>query len=149
MSAAKARRHIEKLSKAGVGRRTIQDISGVGDTTLQEVKSGKKTRIRARTEKAILEVTAEATTCARLVDPGDLLQRLDALRLAHGWTRRELARRFGFKSNVCQFNPLRMTAENVHRVERFIRANPLPQQAEKPAEKPPSESPFYLRRYQY
>lgn len=57
VSAKAAQRHLLKLSKAGIGRRSIERVSGISSTVLHAIKRGKKTRIRARTEKLILSVT--------------------------------------------------------------------------------------------
>lgn len=42
VSSAKARRHINNLSKAGVGRRSIAACSDVGDTIIFDIKAGNK-----------------------------------------------------------------------------------------------------------
>lgn len=95
--------------------------------------------------KHILAVTKDALNDAKLLDPVDLLERLEALRVAHGWTKTERARRMGFKSRTVQFRKHAMTAKSVRRVERFIRNNPPPAPVEDRHEEAPSGLPFFLR----
>jgi hypothetical protein len=121
--ANKARHHLLMLSRVGVGRRTVTDISGVSNTIIYKIKSGQRKKIRARTEKAILAVTPDAGAYdGTLVDPGDLLERLDSLRKLMGWTKKELARRFGYKGNAVQFRKYRVRMRTVAKITRFIRA---------------------------
>lgn len=60
VSATRARNHIWRLKKAGVGQVWLHRASGVRLTTIQEIRTGKKRRIRKDTERAILAVTADA-----------------------------------------------------------------------------------------
>ena len=69
VSASAARKHLHELSKAGVGRRSVERITGISSVVLCAIKSGAKTRIRARTEKLILSVTE---MYSRGPVPGDL-----------------------------------------------------------------------------
>ena len=50
VDAAAARQHLLDLAAQGVGRRAVADASDVPGTILCEVRSGRKTKIRARTE---------------------------------------------------------------------------------------------------
>lgn len=92
--ADKARAHMAALSAQGVGRRSVGDVSGVGDTILSEIIAGRKTRIRARTERAILAVTPQAAADGALVDAAPTWLLLDEL-IADGYTKTELARALG------------------------------------------------------
>lgn len=121
VSAAKARQHMLKLSKKGIGRRTIQDVSGVGDTTLQRIRNGSKQKIRKKTEQAILAVTADVPNDATVVGEAGAMRKIELL-LAEGWTRTFLAHRLGYKTHALQFKRgRRMTARNVLRIERLYR----------------------------
>jgi hypothetical protein len=86
VSAAAARRHLRALARAGVGRRSVEDIAGVPASTLHEIKLGRKTQIRARTERRIFNVTTKAMNDARLVPGGPTWKRLRRL-LAEGFSR--------------------------------------------------------------
>lgn len=121
MDAARAREHLKTLRAAGVGRRTVADITGIAQSTLADVAAGRRQHLRALAEQAILDVTAEAgVNGATLVDASELLARLDAVRRDEGWSRLELGRQLGYARQP-QFNTAQMTARNVARVQRFLR----------------------------
>lgn len=122
VSADRARKHLDYLSKKGIGRRSVQDIAGVGDTTLQEIRSGKKTHIREQTEATILAVTSEVVTEAMLVSGRGVLATLERLRVHEGWTHKELARRLGYKGNALQFDD-KITTKSLQRINRFLKEN--------------------------
>lgn len=116
--AAPVRAHLRRLSAAGVGRRTVADISGVGASAIAELASGRKDQLRAMTAKRILAVTAEALNDSTLVlarPTWVLIRRL----LAEGFTLGELAWRLGYKTRALQLRRDRITARNAMRVARF------------------------------
>jgi hypothetical protein len=51
VDAAPARRHILALSRRGVGRRMVAAASDVGLSVIADIRTGRKMRIRARTER--------------------------------------------------------------------------------------------------
>lgn len=57
VSSAPSRRHLIRLSKAGVGRRAVSDVTGIGCTCLAEIRGGRKLKVRAQTEQKILAVS--------------------------------------------------------------------------------------------
>jgi hypothetical protein len=60
VSAKPARRHILKLARKGVGRRAIAAACDVADSIIHEIKTGRRPRIRKRTETRILAVSEDA-----------------------------------------------------------------------------------------
>jgi hypothetical protein len=118
--ANRSRAHLMSLSRVGVGKRAVAAASDVCMTVLQDIRTGKKTQIRARTERRILAVTAAMASDSALVKPGRTFQLIDRLR-DEGFTKTELARRLGYANEALQFNPHRMTARNVARVESLYR----------------------------
>ncbi len=122
VSARRSRAHLVMLSAAGIGRRTVADISGVALATLLEVKLGRKRRVRAATERSILRVTREAMTDARLVPAREAWALLDEL-LERGFTKTDLARRLGSKGKMPALQLRRdfVTARNAARVRRLYR----------------------------
>lgn len=60
VSADRARAHLLKLSKRGVGRKTAADAAKVAPSIVSKIVDGQRTQIRAQTERRILAVT-EAT----------------------------------------------------------------------------------------
>lgn len=124
VNAAKARRRLFALSAAGVGRRSIAQFSGVSETTLVQIKSGRKTRIRAQTSRRILQCGPGAVADGGLVNATETHRRLAWL-LSEGFTRTEIARRLGSKARrpslqICADKVTRLTAD---RVERLYRQN--------------------------
>jgi hypothetical protein len=121
VSAEKARAHLKALSAQGVGRRSVRAASDVADTVLADIISGRKTNIRAATERAILAVTAAAAGDGALVPGKATWKMLDQL-IADGYTRRYLAVRLGSKSKVPQLQLKRdfVTVRSAYLVERLF-----------------------------
>ncbi len=112
--AVAARNHLRKLSRLGVGRRAVQAATDIGDTILQEIKTGRRLHIRARTARKILAVTAAAISDRALVPAGPLWTAIDAL-VALGYPKRFLAHQLGYAAAI-QFNRVTVTAKNEQRV---------------------------------
>jgi hypothetical protein len=123
VSARRARRHILKLSRAGVGRRTVGLIARIADSVLFKIRSGQRKQIRALTEKAILSVPTSAVRGSTLVSANGTWQKIEWL-LEEGFTRRELARRMGSsaKSPALQLRRDRITATNAKKIEAIWRS---------------------------
>ena len=118
VSAEDARRHLLRLSRAGVGIRSVQAASDVSRTILVEVKQGRRTQIRRRTERRILAVDSTAIADGTIVDARRTWRLIDEL-LGEGFTKAELARRLGFKRPVLQLRTDRILARNALRVRRL------------------------------
>lgn len=118
VSASKAQRHLIELSHAGVGRRSVRDVCGVAETVLSDIVRGRKTQIRARTERAILAVTKEALADHALVPAGPTWKLLDEL-ISDGYTKTELARHLGCASHALQVSRHQVTVRNAYKVERM------------------------------
>ncbi len=116
--AGRALRHIRSLSRAGVGRRSVAAACDVAETVICEIRAGRKTRIRARTERRILSVTRAAVGGGAVIDARHTWVRIRRL-LREGFTKAELARRLGYGSPALQINPSKVTARNAVRVRRF------------------------------
>lgn len=118
VSAGRARRHLLVLSRSGVGRRTVAEISGVPQSLLHQIKRGRRSRIRARTERRIFLVRSGARNGASLV-PAEQSWRMISRLMEEGFSSGEIARRLGYRTRALQFNRRRMTARNAVRIERF------------------------------
>lgn len=116
VSAAQARRHLEKLSRLGVGRRSVAAASDVPESTLLKIRTGKRRQIRRHTERRILAITIEAAGDRSLIDAAPTWRLIRDL-LREGFTKRELARRLG-KGISLQLGKTRITAANANKVER-------------------------------
>lgn len=117
--ADRARSHLVKLSKAGIGRRAVAAASDVALTVLLDVRTGRKRRIRARTERLILAVGKPQMSDHAVVD-ARRTHRLIAELLTEGYTMAFLAARLGYRHPALQFGE-RITVRNAARVERLHR----------------------------
>ena len=118
--ADEARAHMLKLRRQGVGRRTVQACTDIADTVLQEIASGKKARIRARTARLILQVT-KAQAADHALIPAGRSRRLIAQLLEEDYTEQYLAKRLGYANDYLQFTSNRITVRNAARIERLHR----------------------------
>lgn len=116
--AAKARAHLAALSEKSVGRRTVADVCGVSNTVLVAIISGSKTRIRARTERAILAVTEAAAADHALIPATDTWRYLDGL-IADGYSKAELARKLGYATPALQIGRHQVTVRTAYDVQRL------------------------------
>lgn len=115
VSAARARAHLQKLSRLGVGRRAVSDVTDISDSVLHEIRKGRRRNIRARTERKILAVGVDHKADGATVSARATWRKLRAL-LAEGFTAAELARRMGYRHRALQFNRSRVTVRNEQRV---------------------------------
>ena len=120
VSAKRARKHIQKLSAAGVGRRALSDVSGVAQSIIGRIRSGNKSQIRKRTETALLAVTAHAVSGGAIVSAKQTWSLINRL-LEEGFTRGEIAQRLGRKRRALQIRKDRITAKTAADVERLYR----------------------------
>jgi len=115
--AGPARRHIEWLSLRGVGRDSVAAAADVGVTDITLIKTGKRTQIRARTEKSILAVTTGARAGGSIVD-GRATWRKIRILLSEGFTKKALAHRLGCKSPALQIRR-RVLARTAMKVDKL------------------------------
>ena len=97
-------------------------MCGVGATVLHEVKIGKKTQIRARTERLVLGVAPVFAnmTGSSLVDAEHSWKLLNDL-LAEGFTKAQLAAELGYRWPALQLHKKRITATNRLKVFKLWR----------------------------
>lgn len=119
--AKKARRRILELARKGVGYKQVADASGVAETIVSEIRTGRKTRIRANTERAILGVTAEAMADHALVDAAPTWRRIERLIDEGGFTKSEIARRLGKKTPALQIGRVKVLAKTALAIEKMCR----------------------------
>ena len=120
VSAEKAKAHLKALSVQGVGRRSVSAASDVADSILTEIIAGRKTSIRARTERAILAVTLQAAGDRALVPANSTWSKLNRM-LRDGHTKAELARHLGKKGPALQLNKDFVTVRTAYEVERLFK----------------------------
>lgn len=120
VDAAPARAHLRRLSRLGVGKRIVHAVSDVSVTVLQDIRSGRKTRIRARTERRILAVTKAARGDAALIPAGPTWERIGWL-LEEGFTKARIALELGRKTPALQISKQTVTVRTAARVEALVK----------------------------
>lgn len=122
VSAAPVLAHLKRLSKQGVGYKSVAASADVSVTVLQRVMVGTKTHMRAQAIKRVLAVTKDALADHALVRAGRTHQQLTRL-LEEGFTKTELARRLGSKAKTpaLQLRAFRITAKTAMKVDRLYR----------------------------
>ncbi len=118
VDASAARRHILKLSRQGVGYRSVADACDVRPSTVLAIRTKRRQRIRPETEQRILEVTAAAVADHGYVDATPTRNRIAEL-CEEGFTKRELARRLGYKSPSVQLRSDSVLAIHALRISRL------------------------------
>ncbi len=117
MSAARARRHLFRLSALGIGKRTVADASRVAVSTIQMIRSGERAQIRAATERGILLVDRSCAADKTKVPAGLTWRRLRRL-MAEGYPKSRIALMLGMKTPALQIGRERVTVRMAHRVAR-------------------------------
>lgn len=122
IEAGRARRHIRKLGRQGVGYKSVAAAADVGKTIVFQIRNGTRQRIRATTERRILAVDALARADASLVPARKAQGQLRAL-FSEGYTKTFLARELGSKAKTPALQLRRdfITAKNEAKVERLHR----------------------------
>lgn len=120
VDAAAARRHMLRLSCAGVGRHAIAEASDVALTVICEIRSGRKRRIRARTARAILAVTTAQRKDHALVSAAKPWRQIERL-LEHGFTKARIAHELGRQTAALQIGKRRVTVRNAAAIDRLWR----------------------------
>lgn len=117
--ANKARAHMRHLSRLGIGRRAVHDATDIADSVLSDIRTGRKRRIRARTERLILAVTPAAASDHAYV-PAARTQHLIRQLFDEGYTEAFLCQRLGYVHGRLQFGD-RITVRNAARIARLHR----------------------------
>jgi plasmid maintenance system antidote protein VapI len=119
VSAEPVKEHLKSLSKIGIGYKTVADYSSVGKTTLARIMNGKNAKIRKSKAVRILAVDKNCVSGGTLISSQRSRLLIKSL-MAEDFTKRELARRMGYKSPAIQFAKRRKTTAKVAmRLERF------------------------------
>lgn len=121
VDARPAKRWIRRLSRKGIGYKSVADAASVARTNVQRILRGDKVQIRLSTERRILAVDAGAARGGSVVDARPTW-RLIRLLLKEGFSKHRLALRLGCKSGALQFGREKITARNALRVAKFYRA---------------------------
>lgn len=117
VDAREARAHIVQLGRSGMGYRAVAVAAGIASTVVQEVKSGAKLQIRAKTARAILAVKVARRPHA-LISAAETWRLLSRL-IADGYPKRRLARMLGQRGQGLQMGRRRVTVRNAERVRKL------------------------------
>lgn len=120
VSADDVRAHLKRLSRQGVGYKSVAAAADVSTSTLGDILFGDKSRLRAQAARRVLAIDRDALADAALVPAGPTRRRLHRL-ILEGFTKTELARRLGSKARTpsLQFKGRFVLAKTAVRVERF------------------------------
>lgn len=121
VDAHRTKEHLKRLSHAGVGYKTVADAACVSATVLADVMTGRKKKIRAKTERAVLEVDEEARADHSLVDAKPIWAMITRLKKEHGFTKAEISKRIGQDGRALQLGKSKMTARNAMKIVKLLR----------------------------
>lgn len=119
--ASRARSHLLRLSKKGIGRRTVEIETGIPHSSLQKIKNKTKIQIREDTERRILAVNVNAARGKALIDATPTWKLISKL-YKEGFTPESLGKRLGYKTRI-QFRKgiyALITARNAVKVRRVF-----------------------------
>jgi hypothetical protein len=91
---APARKHLRKLSKAGIGLNTVSEVTGLSKWKLADIRAQRVLRVRAETVRRIQSVPLDAHADGARVLADKTRQRLELL-ADEGFTQTEIAKRMG------------------------------------------------------
>lgn len=111
-----ARAHLIKLARAGVGRRAVGDVTDISDSILHEIRHRRRLKIRARTERTILAVTAALARTDQAKVSASRAWRLLKQLIDEGYTKAAIAKLLGYRSPALQLRRDRITVRNEQRV---------------------------------
>ncbi len=120
VSAHEARKHLWKLSRAGIGYRAVAAAADLTTSTIAAVRSGRVARIRARTSRRILEVDLGARADGALVSARRVWSFVKLLQ-DEGYTKARLARDLGLRTPALQFRRWHVRARTAMLMEKLYR----------------------------
>jgi hypothetical protein len=117
---SRARDHIFKLRGQGVGYKRVAIVAGVSKTVIANIISGRKKKIRGRTERKILRVKPTAISQAVLLPAAPFWKLINELRKEFGYSKAHIASLIlGKKAKSLQLNQRLITAKNAFRIIRL------------------------------
>lgn len=119
VDASRARVHLASLSTQGVGYKTAADAAGVSAPTVLQIITGRRSFIRATTERRLLSVTAHAAADRAVVDGDTTRRMLQELIREGGYTKQEIAKALGLRRLRYRPSPQRVTVRSAFDVQRL------------------------------
>jgi len=119
VDATETREHLLWLRSFGVGKRTVNKLTGISTTTLWEITRGDTLKVHPDTETKILDLWRDTRNNAMIVDAGQTWKRITWLQ-QQGWSKARIARELGLGRNL-QIRTERITHRTEKRVEDLVR----------------------------
>lgn len=111
------RKHLAKLSRQGIGYKSVAAASDVGETVLMRVMHGKAT-IRGDLAYRVLQVDKTAASDRSVISAKATWKMINEL-IEYGMTKTEIASQLGFKGHALQIRKDRVLAKTEHRVKKL------------------------------
>jgi len=120
IDATEAREHLRWLRGEGLGLRTVSERTGIARTTLDELRSGRRTRCRPQTAEKILGVGVHKAADGCFVDATNTWQLIDEM-LQAGHSKTSIARGLGSRAAnpALQLGKRRVTQRKARQVENL------------------------------
>lgn len=119
VSARRAREHLRRLRRAGMGRDAVAAATDLAAHTVQEIATGKRRRITLFTERLLLAVTDNLQLDGAMIPSAETKRLLREL-LEEGYSEKEIAKHLGYRGRAV---PLlrrdKITVRNAARVRRL------------------------------
>lgn len=115
VSAVRAREHLRDLSQAGVGYKQVAKTTGIANSTVAKIVTGKTAYIRPETERALMAVTPRAAADAGIVDATYTWEIIERL-LAKGWTKAGISAAIGGNGHALQLGKTRVKGSTARAV---------------------------------
>lgn len=119
VDAKPVRLHLLYLKRKGIGTRTVCDYTGLGRTMVQEIRSGRKTRIRKMNAERLLALDTSCFSGGSLVSAKQVWREIDWL-IGEGFTQGEIAKRLGYKTLKLQIGKKKVTGRTKVKIDRLV-----------------------------
>jgi predicted chitinase len=117
VDSAETREHLRRLSRAGIGSRQVELISGVKRSVIQNAKSGRTKNLRVVNSEAILAVTLHDHVSDKALVDARMSHRLIREMHKHGIRCVDIARVMGYANGKLQQTwRKRITHRNAKRI---------------------------------
>lgn len=120
VDASPAREHMRRLSKRGIGYKTVAEYSGIGKSTLFQVMRSERLQIRKNTLDAILAVDTTCFSAGTVLPANETWKRIKWMK-SEGFTEADIAKRMGRRKPYLTINAKRVTGRTAIRIERIYR----------------------------
>lgn len=113
-----ARQHLIWLQQQGIGKRTVSEVSGIAQSTIDKIRTGKRHRAKPDTITRILAVGTHRTQAGASIDAAPTWRYINDL-LELGFTKTRIAHELGRTTPALQINRQRVrksTADKIRNV---------------------------------